>query len=61
MDDNPPVILFSDDYEFCVVGYPENAFTCYRSKAKDINKDYIVTRLRTIADAIERSFVDDAP
>lgn len=55
MDDNPPVILFSDDYDFCVVGYPGEGFACYRSLKSDVLKSHVVTRLRTIADAIEQS------
>lgn len=59
MDDNPPVILFSDDYEFCIVGYPGEGFACYRSREKNIDKHYLVTRLRTIANAIEVALADE--
>lgn len=60
MDDNPPVILFSDDYEFCVVAYPGRGFACYRSLKKDIDKQHLVTRLRSIADDIESCIDEDS-
>lgn len=53
MDDNPPVILFSEDYEFCIVGYPGEGFACYRSLKADVDKTHVASRLRTIADAID--------
>lgn len=54
MDDNPPVILFSDDYEFCLVGYKGDNFACYRSTAADIDKEGLLTRLRVIVAALEQ-------
>lgn len=55
MDDNPPVILSSDDYEFCLVGYPNDGFAVYRTSRRTVSKDYLLTRLRIIAEAIENS------
>ena len=54
MDDNPPVILFSDDYEFCLVGYTGENFACYRSTKMDISKERLLTRLRHIVAALEQ-------
>lgn len=55
MDDHPPVILGTNDYEFCIVGYPEKGFACYRSVRGGITKERLLTRLRTIIAAIEQT------
>ena len=55
MDDNPPVILFSDDYEFCLIGYTGDSFACYRSTGMSISKERLLTRLRNVIAAIEQT------
>lgn len=54
LDDNPTVVLFADEYAFCLVGHAGEGFTCYRSRKEDISTEHLVARLRTIADAIEQ-------
>lgn len=54
-DNNPPVMLFPDDYEFAAIGHPGNNFAVYCSRQSGITKLEIVARLRDIANHIEAS------
>jgi len=54
-DNNPPVMLFPDDYHFAAIGHAEEQFAVYRSTQSQISKTDIVRRLRDIANQIEAS------
>ena len=56
MDDDPPVVIASNEYDFALIVKPVGVQR-YRSSANRlIDRPEVVARLREIADAIEQSY-----
>lgn len=56
MDDDPPVIIGSDEYDFALIVKPVGVQLYRSSVNRLIDRPEVVARLREIADAIEQSY-----
>lgn len=52
-DDNPPTLLYPDDYQFAAIAKPNGRFELYQSKRFDVTIPDVIVRLRSIADTLE--------